>query len=124
MKDTTKGFAVRRSSGLNADPKGLDFFGKVIAEHRKGEVSEGGWAKAMIFATNCAHSGEIDDSFAACASQIFGEISCMFRKKCEASVRARTSLDVISLPRKEMMEVLSKNDQMKSDFLNLVQTRR
>jgi len=92
VEDTTKGFAVRRSSGLNVNPKSLDFFGKVIAEHRKGEI--------------------------------FGEISCMFRKKCEASVRARTSLDVISLPRKEMMEVLSKNDQMKSDFLKLIQTRR
>eukprot|EP00966_Prymnesium_polylepis_P325333 7381313-Prymnesium_polylepis.2 len=95
---------------------------ELIAEHRKGEVN---WEAAGLWPFHQLHIAVRDiDGSSRPAWQIFGEISCMFRKKCEASVRARTSLDVISLPRKEMMEVLSKNDQMKSDFLKLIQTRR
>ena len=55
---------------------------------------------------------------------VFGEISCLYRKKCEASVRARTALDVISLPRKQMMDVLHCNDMLRSDLLSLVASRR
>ena len=55
---------------------------------------------------------------------VFGEISCLYRKKCEASVRARTALDVISLPRKQMMDVLHYNEAMRADVLSLIASRR
>jgi len=58
------------------------------------------------------------------AGDIFGEISCLYLKKCEASVRARTALDVISLPRSPMMDVLHLNERMRHDLLHLVGWRR
>ena len=56
--------------------------------------------------------------------EMFGEISAMYRNKCEASVRAKTSLEVIAIPRATMMRGLHRSNALMEKVLNLIRQRR
>ena len=55
---------------------------------------------------------------------VFGEISVMYRNKCEASVRAKTPLEVIAIPRLELMKVLHRSQPLMQRLLAVVRRRR
>ena len=55
---------------------------------------------------------------------IFGEISSMYRNKCEASVRAKTPLEVIAIPRATMMRALHRSNPLMQRILGVIRKRR
>ena len=54
----------------------------------------------------------------------FGEISAMYRNKCEASIRAKTPLEVITIPRQVMMKCLHRSNPLLQRVLGLIRKRR
>jgi len=56
--------------------------------------------------------------------EVFGEISSMYRNKCEASVRAKTPLEVITIPRHIMMRALHRSNPLLQRVLTAIRKRR
>jgi len=56
--------------------------------------------------------------------EVFGEISSMYRNKCEASVRAKTPLEVITIPRHIMMRALHRSNPLLQRVLGTIRKRR
>jgi CRP-like cAMP-binding protein len=54
----------------------------------------------------------------------FGEISAMYRNKCEASIRAKTPLELITIPRTVMMKCLHRSNPLMQKVLDLIRRRR
>ena len=54
----------------------------------------------------------------------FGEISAMYRNKCEASIRAQMPLEVITIPRHVMMKCLHRSNPLMQKVLGLIRKRR
>jgi len=55
---------------------------------------------------------------------VFGEISAMYRNKCEASVRAKTPLEVIAIPRPTLLKTMHRSEALFQNLLALVRKRR
>lgn len=55
---------------------------------------------------------------------VFGEVSSVYRCKCDASVLAGTALEVIAIPREAILRVLHQAQPVQTAFLELVRKRR